>query len=71
MNSPKARPSPPLIRSKLFADAGRPRRLSVSVAFNGRQISGSVAVSRDAETDAGEVAGLLERLAAFVRGGAR
>jgi hypothetical protein len=67
----KMRPRLPVIRSKLFADAGAARRLGITAAFNGRQFSGSIAVGRDAEADAGEMAGLLERLAAFLRGGVR
>jgi hypothetical protein len=62
-------PRAPLIRSKIFTDAGKTRRLGISAAFNGTRFAGSVPVGRDAGANAGDVASLLERLAAFIRGG--
>jgi hypothetical protein len=70
MNWTKPGPRAPLIRSKLFNDAGRARRFGVTAAFNGTRFAGSVAVGSDACANAGDVASLLERLAAFIRGGA-
>ena len=71
MNWTKPGPCTPLIRSKLFMDAGKTQRLSISAAFNGTRFAGSVPVGRDATANAGDVAGLLERLAVFIRGEGR
>jgi len=68
MNWTPPRPRNPLIRSKLF-DAGKTRRLGISAVFNGTRFAGSVPVGRDAEANAGDIASLLEQLAAFIRGG--
>ena len=69
MNWTPPGPRNPLIRSKIFTDSAKARRLGISVAFNGTRFAGSVPVGRDANANAGDVAGLLERLAAFIRGG--
>lgn len=69
MNSTKAAPRAPLIRSKVFIDTGKTRRLGISAAFNGNCFAGSVPVGHDATADAGEIATLLESMAAFIRGG--
>lgn len=71
MNWTQPGPRTPLIRSKLFNDQSRERRLGVTASFNGTRFAGSVPVSRDARANAGDVASLLERLAAFIRGGGR
>jgi len=71
MNWTKPGPRTPLIRSKLLKEAGSVPRLGITAAFNGTHFAGSVPVGADATANAGDVAGLLERLAAFIRGGAR
>lgn len=63
-------PRMPNIRSKLFRDRGRTPRLGVTASFNGEQFAGSVPVDADARTSAGDIAGMLETLAAFIRRGA-